>query len=139
MRRISTSAERRPAGHGDTPDSGTVQAAGATVVHTVASVAVFAVVRGGPPPLPPEFISPARADFLAGSHGHFIIRTANFNGRVTEYGVLPAGLAFHDGAFGTVVISVNCRPGHGLGRLGPVAAEAVVRCDPLFGEDRPSE
>jgi hypothetical protein len=83
---------------------GLVLLAGVTALLTAASVTAFAVSRGGPPQ-PPKFISPAQADFLAGSHGRFTIRTANFGGTLTEQGMLPVGLALHDGASGTAVIS----------------------------------
>jgi hypothetical protein len=91
-------AFRRPR-HG-----GPVLTAGVAVLLTAASVTVVVESRGGPPP-PPKFISPAQADFLAGSHGRFTIRTANFAGMLTEQGILPAGLALHDGASGAAVIS----------------------------------
>lgn len=77
---------------------------GVTALLTAASVTVFAVPRGGTP-LQPKFVSPARADFLAGSHGRFTIKTANFDGTLTEQGILPAGLALRNGPSGTAVIS----------------------------------
>jgi hypothetical protein len=84
---------------------GQVAAVGATALVTVAAVTAFAVSRAAPPSRPAEFTSPARAAFLAGSPGRFTIRTANFSGTLTRQGVLPAGLALHDGGSGMAVIS----------------------------------
>lgn len=102
---------------------GLVAAAGATTLVTAAAVTAFAVSPGGPLPRPPKFTSPARADFLAGSPGRFTISTVNFSGTLTGQGVLPAGLALHDDASGTAVISGI--PAEGSGGLYQVTFSAA--------------
>ncbi|HUY45231.1 MAG TPA: putative Ig domain-containing protein [Streptosporangiaceae bacterium] len=78
----------------------------AIAVLAAASVTVTAWNVGWiGPPLKPRFTSPARAGFVAGSDGRFAITTANFSGRLTERGVLPAGLVFQRAASGAAAIS----------------------------------
>lgn len=61
---------------------------------------------GGPPQKMPRFVSLAQASFQAGKGGLFAIQTLNARGPIIEDGSLPAGLAMHHSAGGTVISGV---------------------------------
>lgn len=61
---------------------------------------------GGPPRQLPRFVSLAQASFQAGKGSLFAVRTLNAQGPIIESGGLPAGLAMHRSAGGTVISGV---------------------------------